>query len=142
MLLYDAIANAQPKPGAFSNTLGCVKRIEDAFGVEKPGPTIMELDTYAGFLAINPHSQDATSFTLLDCVHRIVDDVKEHLLELVRVSNHGGRSGATSRSKTILLRLRSYSRRTSVSSSTRGTSTSIFWGLRCRANESRFCTRR
>ena len=94
MLLHDAVANAQPKPGTFSHILGCVERIEDAFGVEKPGSTVVELDTYSGIMAINPHSQDATSFALLDCVHRIVDDVKEHLFELVRVSNHGRKIGS------------------------------------------------
>src|SRR6476661_7524338 len=74
VLLNDAETNAQPEAGALADRLRGVKRIEHAAGILDARPGVGEKHNHVSAIA------------------DIVDDVEEHLHELVAVTPHTGQN--------------------------------------------------
>src|SRR4051812_48955830 len=89
MLAHDAIANAQAEAGPLAHFFGGEEWIEDAVRVRDSAAVVGEAELDVR-LAHRGGDLDATvPFRLAHRVIRVVDDVEEHLLQLVRVANYG-----------------------------------------------------
>src|SRR5436305_12377950 len=93
MFLHDAIADAQSQARALTYALGRVERIEDALGVLESGAIVRELRADVPVLPedFDLHLARAPGFK--NGIYRIVQDVEEYLLDLMRIGNHHGRLG-------------------------------------------------
>src|SRR5579862_485367 len=90
MLLHDSVTDTQPQPSAFTKRLRGVERIENAVNVFDPWTVIVERNAHQRILLLNSNSQTSAMAIVAfpDRVQRVVDDVKEYLLQLMRVRHH------------------------------------------------------
>ena len=87
MFLHDAVADAESQPRAFADALGGVEGIEDALGIFDSGAIVGELRANVAVLRCDANLQLAAAPGFENRIHRIVDDVQEYLLDLVRIGN-------------------------------------------------------
>ena len=90
MLLDDTIADAESETSALSYALGGVKGIEDAIEVSDSSAIITEKGAYQPTLRFDAKAQEARVASFENGVDGVVDDVDEHLLDLVRIGNDDG----------------------------------------------------
>src|SRR5579864_6099772 len=93
MFFYDAIADAQPEAGPFSNALSGVKRIEDALGILDSSAVVGELRANVSTFRTDTNLEFAGMPSFENGIDGIVDDIQKYLLDLVRVGDDQGRFG-------------------------------------------------
>src|SRR5579864_7029692 len=88
VLAHDSVANAQPQPCAFSNSLGGEERIKNPLRVLNAVAVIAK-DDFGGAVeqpGLQQNPRRPASFA-----HRVVSvvqDIQEHLLQLVRIADN------------------------------------------------------
>ena len=84
LILDQPVTNAEAKPGAFSDRLGRVKRIEHEARIANAGAGVGEKDDDIAFFKQRPHGKRAAA-GFLHGIHGVVDDVGEHLEQLIHI---------------------------------------------------------
>src|SRR5208283_2867212 len=74
-----------PQPSAFARLLGSKEWIEDAFGVADAGPIVHKCHLNRVARALCGDADSSVISGLLDGVVRVIQDIQEYLLELLRV---------------------------------------------------------
>ena len=87
MLLHDAVADAEAKPGAFAHGLGGEKRVKDLAREFYSRPGIGKLDDHFRVLALGANHELAAA-DFVERVHCIADQVEEYLQQLVGIAAH------------------------------------------------------
>ncbi len=85
LILHQPITDAQAEPGAFSHRLGGVKGVEHQIGVAHTAPCVGKKNDHVAFFKQRAHGQ-RTAAGFLHRIHGVVDDVGEHLKELIGVA--------------------------------------------------------
>src|SRR5208282_6007200 len=85
VVLNYAVGGAESETGAFANRLGGVERIEAALGIAQAGAGVGELHDHFVVLAPETYLETPAS-GFLQCVHRVFDNLKKGLQELVGVA--------------------------------------------------------
>src|SRR5438552_1771635 len=91
MLLDDAVGHPEAEPGALAGWFGREERVEDP-GEQlrrNAGPGVSHLDPDAPFRLRGPERQHARPGMLRHRLVRVLDEVQEHLSDLVLVGVHG-----------------------------------------------------
>src|SRR5215475_6969820 len=80
VFLYDAITNAEPEAGSFTNFLGGEKWIENFVGMANAGTVVGE-GNFDGLARLGSHDLDTRrAADGLHCVVSVVQDVEKDLL--------------------------------------------------------------
>ena len=91
MFFHDAVADAESEAGAFAHALGGVEGIEDALGIFDSGAVVGELRTNVSAHGRDTNLELAGAPGLKNGVDRVVDDVQEYLLDLMRIGDDQSR---------------------------------------------------
>src|SRR5580704_9612276 len=87
MFFHNAVADAEAEAGAFADTLRRIERIEDAFGIFDSCAVVSELGADMAARAGDANLQLPGVSSFENGVDRIVDDIQEYLLELMRIGD-------------------------------------------------------
>ena len=90
MFLDDPVTDAQPKAGSFAHRLSGVEGIENPARVLDSRAAVIELHAHEGVFLEDAHFQQTAPATLHHGIERVVDNVQEDLLQLVRIGHHRG----------------------------------------------------
>src|SRR5581483_5269490 len=80
-----SVTDTQAEPGAFANTLGGIKRVEDSLGIGYTGAAVVELRVDEFVLAVHLHLEGSARALFDHGIGSVIDDVEVHLLDLVRI---------------------------------------------------------
>ena len=88
MFFHDSVADAQSEASPFTDLLGSEERIENPVRLADSGAVVPERDFYEIGATRCRYFDPRTLHGFADRVIRIIQDVEEHLLQLMRVANH------------------------------------------------------
>jgi len=86
MFTHDSVADAQAQSGSLSHFFGCEERVKNTIDVFNSGSVIAEPYLDGSGVARRLHCYLPCTAGFTDGVVRIVQDVQEDLLQLVRIS--------------------------------------------------------
>src|SRR5262249_8607394 len=90
VLLDDPVTDTQAQPGSFAHSLRRIERIKDAVGILDANSRVQELNPHLSITAVNPYADLPALSAFENRVYRIIDDVKKHLLQLMRIGGDAG----------------------------------------------------
>ena len=90
MLFHDSVANAQTQSSAFADPLGGKKRIENSVRMTDPWTIVPERHFHKIFVAGRGNFDARTLSIFAHGIVSIVQNIQEHLLQLVRISDDEG----------------------------------------------------
>src|SRR5579864_5795626 len=88
MLFDNPVADAQTEASSLAHRFCRIEGIENAVRVFNADAGIEKLDANLAIHAVNPHLQTTALAAFEDRVDSVIDDVQEHLLQLMRIGSH------------------------------------------------------
>src|SRR5207249_1974824 len=87
VFVNNSVADTQAQSCAFPDFFGGEERIEDSFGMRNSQSVIAEADLHIIVLAAAADFDARSSAGFPNCIVSVVQDVQEHLLQLMRVAS-------------------------------------------------------
>ena len=85
VFLHNSVADAESQPGSLTHALGGIEGIEYALGIFDSGSIVAEGSAHVPIRGSDANLELPAAPGFQNRVHRVVDDVQKHLLDLVRV---------------------------------------------------------